>query len=320
MSLRDELMEEKRKQKEREQLKQKATKSGPSQEEVLAESYAKQFDKLKQDVENGNIPDEWQNRYNSLIEKIKKELSGSKEEFSIKEKVSQRYYENQTRIRRGKESAVTLFNDYITAQLKKEGFRNVAFALRDRVEMFATQSDYDTYRFEQSRYSSEMGFYQDEHANLDPDCWSTPKPTAPVLKYSGERHVYEIYAEGSLYQFKRKRKDDILSLSRFSKLLPIILGILCAVAAMVYFCIVGNFFGLSFPVIAMPYYAACGVGFAFAVRGLEWFSRKVHYGRLDDHLSAKERHKIIGLSFLLIFVMFVAIGGIAVVAALPFIL
>ena len=320
MSLRDEMLEERRKQKEREQHKKTVSKTSAAQNGADEDRYGLQFDALKRDVQSGKIPAEWKNRYDALIQKIKQALGDSKEEFSVTETVTQAYYEEQARLRRGKESAVTLFNDYMTAQLKNEGFRNVVFALRDKVETYSTEDDYGAYKLEESRYSSEMGFYHYERDYLDPDAWDTPKPTAPTLGSSGKRHVYEIYAAGTLYQFKQERKNRILRLSGFSRFLPIILGILCAVAAMVYFSIVGHFFGINFPVLAVPYYAVLGVGIAFAVRGVEWFARRIHYGRLDDRLSAKERRTIIGSALLRIVALIVAIGGLSVVAALPFIL
>lgn len=225
MALRDEILKQKALKEQQEELAEIERKK---QEEIIAlqkqqkaeeeknKKYSEYF-ALKEQVEAGNIPQEWVDIYERLIEKAKAALLEGREEFEIKESSTQQYYQNKLDNGVGEHCELNLMNKYLTDRLIADGFKQASFKLEKVPEYYATKADYD----EQSRLQKQYDKQAEEANDRARQKWMydsfdginqpTPAyiyPKLASLKKSGVKYRYEIIAKGSLYEKKQKAKSN----------------------------------------------------------------------------------------------------------------
>ena len=335
MALRDDLIEQKRKEKENREkaLKQSAAphqkpEETEKQEAGTAEKEAAaRFAELKSDVDKGNPPEEWVKLYDKYIAKIKAELSGASEEFSFTDAVTQEYYEQKELIHSGGESERTLLNGYMVKRLKKEGFKNVVFELRRRTERYSTPEDFENQRRLQEEYDEEANLkyyaavekYNSDYLNMDAPNQTDRayRPRQAQLQKSGVRYHYEIVVSGSLYEFNesKKRRGSAMSGLVF---LPLILGAIGFVGGF-YFYIKGGLFGKDIGALAPFIVLAMGAVLGLSVVGIEKCIRKMYVCTADDRNAKGKKIKtslIFTLLIILLLAAFIATAGAIVYAVI----
>ncbi|MCH5350636.1 MAG: hypothetical protein J1F39_01530 [Clostridiales bacterium] len=335
MALRDELIEQKRKEKEN---REKALKRSAKPQQKPAETEkqeagaeereaAARFDELKSDVAKGNPPEEWIKLYDKYIAKIKAELSGTSEEFSFTDEVTQEYYEQKEKIHSGRESERTLLNGYIAKRLKEEGFKNVVFELRRRTEYYSTPEDFENQRRLQEEYdeSASQKYYaavEKYNSNyLDMEAPNQAdkayRPRQAPLSKSGVKYHYEIVVSGSLYEFNESKKRRGSSMSGLV-LLPILLGAIGFFGGF-YFYVKGGLFGKDLGALAPFIILAMGAALGLAVVGIEKCIRVMYVCVADDRNPKGKKIKttvIFTLLSILLLAAFVAIAGAIVYAVI----
>ena len=100
------------------------------------------FDAFARQVKEGHVPDEWVKLYDGYVEKIKEHILKGNLSFHFKDAVTADYYQEKASVNKGKNSVVTLMNDYLTKRLKQDGFSSAKFRLVDEITYYATDQDY----------------------------------------------------------------------------------------------------------------------------------------------------------------------------------
>ena len=130
MSLRDDLVNQQKEQSQKNREKAKEDKALSLQREQNYKQQKAQLQKQKEDafdafarqVKEGHVPDEWVKLYDGYVEKIKEHILKGNLSFHFKDAVSADYYQEKASVNKGKNSVVTLMNDYLTKRLKQDGF------------------------------------------------------------------------------------------------------------------------------------------------------------------------------------------------------
>ena len=122
MSLRDDLVNQQKEQSQKNREKAKEEKALSLQREQNYKQQKAQLQKQKEDafdafarqVKEGHVPDEWVKLYDGYVEKIKEHILKGNLSFHFKDAVSADYYQEKASVNKGKNSVVTLMNDYLT--------------------------------------------------------------------------------------------------------------------------------------------------------------------------------------------------------------
>ena len=328
-SLRDELVEKKRLEKERQDANTRIREENEAKRQAQAkqdaqkreENAASRFEALKSEVERGNPPEEWVKLYDKYIEKIKKTLSGATDEFSFTETVSKDYYEQKEAVRSGKETERTLMNAFLTQKLKDEGFKNVVFELFRRSERYATEEDFarqsrqqEAYDAQaQAKYDADVARYNSgsyEYMAAPESTDRAYRPKTATLSKSGIRYFYEIVVRGSLYSFDKAKQSKTESMSSFSVTCPVVLFILGFIGGF-YFYIKGGIFGKDIGALAPFIVAFLGALLGLTVSGMEKCVRTALSSLANDRLAKKIKVRAVLLCVLLFLVLLAAFAGIA---------
>ncbi len=150
MSLRDDLVNQQKEQSQKNREKAKEEKALSLQREQNYKQQKAQLQKQKEDafdafaqqVKEGHVPDEWVKLYDGYVEKIKEHILKGNLSFHFKDAVTADYYQEKASVNKGKNSVVTLMNDYLTKRLKQDGFSSAKFRLVDEITYYATDQDY----------------------------------------------------------------------------------------------------------------------------------------------------------------------------------
>lgn len=325
MSLRDELLAQKQKEKEEKVAQDKLAASENAKrkaeaEKRIAEERERKFEEIEHTLVEGKMPDDWQKKYDRYLDRIKKILTGSAEEFDIVDTVTEKYYNSLEEIKKGNKTAVTLFNQCLTKKLEEEGFHNVVVALRDRIEYYSTDADYENQSREQAAndaaataaYLRAADDYWNNRTGSMPDSSDRAYSSrTAVLRTSGKRHHYEIVVKGSLYKFNNATQKKYEKKSRFFSVLPIVTGVLGFIGGL-YFPIFGSIFGVvALGILAPIIFAALG----FLVgKTVGWIANCVRSMRIvvaDDRIAKETKPRLIAINILKIVAFLLILTAIA---------
>lgn len=325
MSLRDELLAQKQKEKEEKAAQDKLAASENAKrkaeaEKRIAEEREKKFEEMERTLAEGKMPEDWQKRYDSYVVSIRKILSGNAEEFDFVDTVTEKYYNSMEAVKKGNKTAITLFNQYLTKKLEEEGFHNVEVTLRDRIERYSTDADYENQRREQaandaaatSAYLRAADDYWNNRSGSMPDSNDRAYSSrTAILEQSGKKHHYEIAVKGSLYKFNKEEQKKFEKKSRFFSVLPIVTGVLGFLSGL-YFPIFGDFFGSEFlGIIAPIIFAALGVLTGKTVGWLGNCVRSIRIVVADDRISKDARPRLIAINILKIVAFLLILAAVA---------
>lgn len=334
MALRDELLVQKQKENNEKALQDKLAASEEAKRKAEAETKIanerqSQFEKIESTLAEGKMPEDWQKKYDGYLDRIKNILTGSAEEFNLVDTVTEKYYNSLEEIKKGNKTAVTLFNQCLTQKLKDEGFKNVEVALRDRIEYYSTDADYENQRREQaandaaatSAYLRAADDYYNNRSGSMPDSSSYSSRTA-ILRTSGQRHHYEIVVKGSLYEFNDEKRKKLSKESRFFSIFPIVTGVLGFLGGL-YFPIFGDIFGAALLGILAPIiFAALGFLVGKTVKWLGKCVRSLRIVIADDRIPKESKPRMITINVLkivgLLLILAAVAGLIAFIVINPF--
>ena len=267
MSLRDDLVNQQKEQSQKNREKAKEEKALSLQREQNYKQQKAQLQKQKEDafdafarqVKEGHVPDEWVKLYDGYVEKIKEHILKGNLSFHFKDAVSADYYQEKASVNKGKNSVVTLMNDYLTKRLKQDGFSSAKFRLVDEITYYATDQDYADQQARQeindakaqADYDSAWNNWYNYDTGGRAPSQSDFKPKQAKLVKTGEKHNYYFVVSGSLY---RKSSGKEVNTDTDLK----IHGIFAAVFGVLF-----GIFGFAFPFIFPPEKTLPVIGFGF---------------------------------------------------------
>ena len=217
------------------------------------------FDAFAQQVKEGHVPDEWVKLYDGYVEKIKEHILKGNLSFHFKDAVSADYYQEKASVNKGKNSVVTLMNDYLTKRLKQDGFSSAKFRLVDEITYYATDQDYADQQARQeindakaqADYDSAWNnWYNYDGAGRAPS-QSDFKPKQAKLVKTGEKHNYYFVVSGSLYRKSSGKEVDTDTDVKIHGIFAAVFGVLFGI------------FGFAFPFIFPPEKTLPVIGFGF---------------------------------------------------------
>lgn len=268
MSLRDDLVNQQKEQSQKNREKAKEEKALSLQREQNYKQQKAQLQKQKEDafdafaqqVKEGHVPDEWVKLYDGYVEKIKEHILKGNLSFHFKDAVSADYYQEKASVNKGKNSVVTLMNDYLTKRLKQDGFSSAKFRLVDEITYYATDQDYADQQARQeindakaqADYDSAWNnWYNYDGAGRAPS-QSDFKPKQAKLVKTGEKHNYYFVVSGSLYRKSSGKEVDTATDLKIHGIFSVVFGVLFGI------------FGFAFPFIFPPEKTLPVIGFGFA--------------------------------------------------------
>ena len=267
MSLRDDLVNQQKEQSQKNREKAKEEKALSLQREQNYKQQKAQLQKQKEDafdafarqVKEGHVPDEWVKLYDGYVETIKEHILKGNLSFHFKDAVSADYYQEKASVNKGKNSVVTLMNDYLTKRLKQDGFSSAKFRLVDEITYYATDQDYADQQARQeindakaqADYDSAWNNWYNYDTGGRAPSQSDFKPKQAKLIKTGEKHNYYFVVSGSLY---RKSSGKEVNTDTDLK----IHGIFAAVFGVLF-----GIFGFAFPFIFPPEKTLPVIGFGF---------------------------------------------------------
>lgn len=267
MSLRDDLVNQQKEQSQKNREKAKEEKALSLQREQNYKQQKAQLQKQKEDafdafarqVKEGHVPDEWVKLYDGYVEKIKEHILKGNLSFHFKDAVSADYYQEKASVNKGKNSVVTLMNDYLTKRLKQDGFSSAKFRLVDEITYYATDQDYADQQARQeindakaqADYDSAWNnWYNYDGAGRAPS-QSDFKPKQAKLVKTGEKHNYYFVVSGSLYRKSSGKEVDTDTDLKIYGIFSVVFGVLFGI------------FGFAFPFIFPPEKTLPVIGFGF---------------------------------------------------------
>lgn len=198
--------------------------------------------------------------YDGYVEKIKEHILKGNLSFHFKDAVSADYYQEKASVNKGKNSVVTLMNDYLTKRLKQDGFSSAKFRLVDEITYYATDQDYADQQARQeindakaqADYDSAWNnWYNYDGAGRAPS-QSDFKPKQAKLVKTGEKHNYYFVVSGSLYRKSSGKEVDTATDLKIYGIFSVVFGVLFGI------------FGFAFPFIFPPEKTLPVIGFGFA--------------------------------------------------------
>lgn len=266
MSLRDDLVNQQKEQSQKNREKAKEEKALSLQREQnykqqkahLQKQKEDAFDAFAQQVKEGHVPDEWVKLYDGYVEKIKEHILKGNLSFHFKDAVSADYYQEKASVNKGKNSVVTLMNDYLTKRLKQDGFSSAKFRLVDEITYYATEQDYADQQARQeindakaqADYESSWNNWYNDPAGRAP-LQSDFKPKQAKLVKTGEKHNYYFVVSGSLYRKSSGKEVDTDTDVKIHGIFAAVFGVLFGI------------FGFAFPFIFPPEKTLPVIGFGF---------------------------------------------------------
>ena len=267
MSLRDDLVNQQKEQSQKNREKAKEEKALSLQREQNYKQQKAQLQKQKEDafdafaqqVKEGHVPDEWVKLYDGYVEKIKEHILKGNLSFHFKDAVSADYYQEKASVNKGKNSVVTLMNDYLTKRLKQDGFSSAKFRLVDEITYYATDQDYADQQARQeindakaqADYDSAWNnWYNYDGAGRAPS-QSDFKPKQAKLIKTGEKHNYYFVVSGSLYRKSSGKEVNTDTDLKIHGIFSVVFGVLFGI------------FGFAFPFIFPPEKTLPVIGFGF---------------------------------------------------------
>lgn len=267
MSLRDDLVNQQKEQSQKNREKAKEEKALSLQREQNYKQQKAQLQKQKEDafdafaqqVKEGHVPDEWVKLYDGYVEKIKEHILKGNLSFHFKDAVSADYYQEKASVNKGKNSVVTLMNDYLTKRLKQDGFSSAKFRLVDEITYYATDQDYADQQARQeindakaqADYDSAWNnWYNYDGAGRAPS-QSDFKPKQAKLIKTGEKHNYYFVVSGSLYRKSSGKEVNTDTDLKIHGIFSAVFGVLFGI------------FGFAFPFIFPPEKTLPVIGFGF---------------------------------------------------------
>ena len=256
MSLRDDLVNQQKEQSQKNREKAKEEKALSLQREQNYKQQKAQLQKQKEDafdafarqVKEGHVPDEWVKLYDGYVEKIKEHILKGNLSFHFKDAVSADYYQEKASVNKGKNSVVTLMNDYLTKRLKQDGFSSAKFRLVDEITYYATDQDYADQQARQeindakaqADYDSAWNNWYNYDTGGRAPLQSDFKPKQAKLVKTGEKHNYYFVVSGSLYRKSSGKEVDTATDLKIYGIFSVVFGVLFGI------------FGFAFPFIFPP--------------------------------------------------------------------
>ena len=267
MSLRDDLVNQQKEQSQKNREKAKEEKALSLQREQNYKQQKAQLQKQKEDafdafarqVKEGHVPDEWVKLYDGYVEKIKEHILKGNLSFHFKDAVSADYYQEKASVNKGKNSVVTLMNDYLTKRLKQDGFSSAKFRLVDEITYYATDQDYADQQARQeindakaqADYDSAWNNWYNYDTGGRAPLQSDFKPKQAKLVKTGEKHNYYFVVSGSLYRKSSGKEVDTDTDLKIYGIFSVVFGVLFGI------------FGFAFPFIFPPEKTLPVIGFGF---------------------------------------------------------
>ena len=256
MSLRDDLVNQQKEQSQKNREKAKEEKALSLQREQNYKQQKAQLQKQKEDafdafaqqVKEGHVPDEWVKLYDGYVEKIKEHILKGNLSFHFKDAVTADYYQEKASVNKGKNSVVTLMNDYLTKRLKQDGFSSAKFRLVDEITYYATDQDYADQQARQeindakaqADYDSAWNNWYNYDTGGRAPLQSDFKPKQAKLVKTGEKHNYYFVVSGSLYRKSSGKEVDTATDLKIYGIFSVVFGVLFGI------------FGFAFPFIFPP--------------------------------------------------------------------
>ena len=267
MSLRDDLVNQQKEQSQKNREKAKEEKALSLQREQNYKQQKAQLQKQKEDafdafaqqVKEGHVPDEWVKLYDGYVEKIKEHILKGNLSFHFKDAVSADYYQEKASVNKGKNSVVTLMNDYLTKRLKQDGFSSAKFRLVDEITYYATDQDYADQQARQeindakaqADYENSWNNWYNYDTGGRAPSQSDFKPKQAKLVKTGEKHNYYFVVSGSLYRKSSGKEVDTDTDLKIYGIFSVVFGVLFGI------------FGFAFPFIFPPEKTLPVIGFGF---------------------------------------------------------
>ena len=267
MSLRDDLVNQQKEQSQKNREKAKEEKALSLQREQNYKQQKAQLQKQKEDafdafaqqVKEGHVPDEWVKLYDGYVEKIKEHILKGNLSFHFKDAVSADYYQEKASVNKGKNSVVTLMNDYLTKRLKQDGFSSAKFRLVDEITYYATDQDYADQQARQeindakaqADYDSAWNNWYNYDTGGRAPSQSDFKPKQAKLVKTGEKHNYYFVVSGSLYRKSSGKEVNTDTDLKIHGIFSVVFGVLFGI------------FGFAFPFIFPPEKTLPVIGFGF---------------------------------------------------------
>ena len=267
MSLRDDLVNQQKEQSQKNREKAKEEKALSLQREQNYKQQKAQLQKQKEDafdafaqqVKEGHVPDEWVKLYDGYVEKIKEHILKGNLSFHFKDAVSADYYQEKAAVNKGKNSVVTLMNDYLTKRLKQDGFSSAKFRLVDEITYYATDQDYADQQARQeindakaqADYDSAWNNWYNYDTGGRAPSQSDFKPKQAKLVKTGEKHNYYFVVSGSLYRKSSGKEVNTDTDLKIHGIFSVVFGVLFGI------------FGFAFPFIFPPEKTLPVIGFGF---------------------------------------------------------
>lgn len=267
MSLRDDLVNQQKEQSQKNREKAKEEKALSLQREQNYKQQKAQLQKQKEDafdafarqVKEGHVPDEWVKLYDGYVEKIKEHILKGNLSFLFKDAVSADYYQEKAAVNKGKNSVVTLMNDYLTKRLKQDGFSSAKFRLVDEITYYATDQDYADQQARQeindakaqADYENSWNNWYNYDTGGRAPSQSDFKPKQAKLVKTGEKHNYYFVVSGSLYRKSSGKEVDTDTDVKIHGIFAAVFGVLFGI------------FGFAFPFIFPPEKTLPVIGFGF---------------------------------------------------------
>lgn len=267
MSLRDDLVNQQKEQSQKNREKAKEEKALSLQREQNYKQQKAQLQKQKEDafdafaqqVKEGHVPDEWVKLYDGYVEKIKEHILKGNLSFHFKDAVTADYYQEKASVNKGKNSVVTLMNDYLTKRLKQDGFSSAKFRLVDEITYYATEQDYADQQARQeindakaqADYENSWNNWYNYDTGGRAPLQSDFKPKQAKLVKTGEEHNYYFVVSGSLYRKSSGKEVDTDTDLKIHGIFAAVFGVLFGI------------FGFAFPFIFPPEKTLPVIGFGF---------------------------------------------------------
>ena len=267
MSLRDDLVNQQKEQNQKNREKAKEEKALSLQREQNYKQQKAQLQKQKEDafdafaqqVKEGHVPDEWVKLYDGYVEKIKEHILKGNLSFHFKDAVSADYYQEKASVNKGKNSVVTLMNDYLTKRLKQDGFSSAKFRLVDEITYYATDQDYADQQARQeindakaqADYENSWNNWYNYDTGGRAPLQSDFKPKQAKLIKTGEEHNYYFVVSGSLYRKSSGKEVNTYTDVKIHGIFAAVFGVLFGI------------FGFAFPFIFPPEKTLPVIGFGF---------------------------------------------------------
>lgn len=191
--------------------------------------------------------------------KIKEHILKGNLSFHFKDAVSADYYQEKASVNKGKNSVVTLMNDYLTKRLKQDGFSSAKFRLVDEITYYATDQDYADQQARQeindakaqADYDSAWNNWYNYDTGGRAPLQSDFKPKQAKLIKTGEEHNYYFVVSGSLYRKSSGKEVDTDTDVKIHGIFAAVFGVLFGI------------FGFAFPFIFPPEKTLPVIGFGF---------------------------------------------------------